>query len=390
VEEAMVVKRVPQGEFVTRIGKTQQAVRQAGLDLLLAHSNEADFANVRYLSDYWPIFESAGVLVPAEGPPALLIGPESETFARDRSRIEKIYKLVEYRESAEPDYPTIQVDTFASIFAEMLPGKKVRKIGLAGYPVFPLPVYDALRKAAPGAEIAKSDIVADLRTIKSPVELEMLQESFRISEAALEKTVAAMRPEMTELEVVGIIEKELYAAGAEYEAHPQYVLSGRNSTHAIGRPTHQKLGTGRLIQLDIGGRAAGYSGSVGRPVCFGKMDPAMRRLVQAGLDLHYKTIELMQAGVIAKEVTKQFFAYAEKLGVAENALYGPCHGLGMIEVEKPWMELHSNYPLQENMTFQVDTFLYGKEFGLRWENGVAVTKEGVRQFSDTLMKILEL
>ncbi|HOL67893.1 MAG TPA: M24 family metallopeptidase, partial [bacterium] len=177
---------------------------------------------------------------------------------------------------------------------------------------------------------------------------------------------------------------------AEYEAHPQYVLSGRNSTHAIGRPGYRVLGKGSLIQLNIGARVAGYSASVGRPVCFGKMDTGMRKLVQAGLDLHWKTMEWMKAGVIASDVTKKFFEYAEKLGVAKNALYGPCHGLGMIEVERPWMELHSNYPLEENMTFQVDTFLYGHRFGLRWENGVVVKKDGVEPFSDKLMKILEL
>ena len=37
----------------------------------------------------------------------------------------------------------------------------------------------------------------------------------------------------------------------------------------------------------------------------------------------------------------------------------------MMEVEQPWMEMHSNYRLRENMTFQVDTFLYTPEFGLR-------------------------
>ena len=195
---------------------------------------------------------------------------------------------------------------------------------------------------------------------------------------------------MTELELVGIVEKELYANGAEYESHPQYVLSGIHSTHAIGRPTHQKLGKGKLIQLNIGGRYAGYSGSVGRPVCFGKMSPDMRRLVEAGLELHLKTMEWMKPGVIARDVTKKFFQHAEKIGCAENALYGPCHGLGMMEVEKPWMELHSDYPLRENMTFQVDTFLYGKEFGLRWENGVVLTKDGVRAFSNKLQKVLEL
>ncbi|MBT9142522.1 MAG: Xaa-Pro dipeptidase [Syntrophomonadaceae bacterium] len=382
--------RLPDREFKVRRQKVQEEVKKRGLDLLLAHSNEADFANVRYLSDYWPIFESAGVLVPAEGEPVLLIGPESETFARDRSRIKKIYKLVEYRESAEPDYPDIKVSTFESIFKEVLPGKKIKKIGLSGYQIFPLPIYESVKKAAPEAEIVKNDIVADLRIIKSPAELEMLRESFRISEIALKNTIKQLKPSMTELQVVGIIEKEFYSLGAEYEAHPQYVLAGRSSTHAIGRPGYQKLGRKNLIQLDVGARVAGYSGSVGRPVCIGKMPPEMRRLVRIGLEIHLKTMEWIKAGIIAKDVTRKFFEYAEKMDVRQNVLYGPCHGLGMIEVERPWMESHSNYHLQENMTFQVDTFLYNQEFGLRWENGIRVTKNGVEAFSDILQKIIEI
>ena len=383
--------RIPDVEFRTRCQRVQDGVRAKGLDVLVVHSNEADFANVRYLSDYWPIFESGGVIVPCEGKPALLIGPESETFATDRSQLKKIYKLVEYRESAEPDYPGIKVDTFESIFRELLPGKRVKRIGLAGYQIFPLPVYQAIKKAAPDADIIKSDeIIFDMRSIKSEAEIEMLREAFRISRAALEKALGQMKPEMTELELVGIIQKELYAGGAEYEGHPTYVLSGRNSTHAIGRPGYQRLGKGNLIQLNIGARVAGYSSSVGCPVCFGKMPSDMRTLVEAGLDLHEKTMEWMSAGVVAKDIVKKFFKRAEELGVRENALYGPCHGLGMMEVERPWMELHSDYPLRENMTFQVDTFLYGKQYGLRWENGVCVTKTGVKTFTDMFTEVMEL
>jgi Xaa-Pro aminopeptidase len=61
-----------------------------------------------------------------------------------------------------------------------------------------------------------------------------------------------------------------------------------------------------------------------------------------------------------------------------------------MEVEQPWMEMHSNYPLRENMTFQVDTFLYTPEFGLRWETGVAVKKGGVEPFSDKIQGLVEL
>ena len=40
-------------------------------------------------------------------------------------------------------------------------------------------------------------------------------------------------------------------------------------------------------------------------------------------------------------------------GFAKYMLYGPCHAIGMMEVEQPWMESVSKYDLKENMTFQV-------------------------------------
>lgn len=383
--------KIPDSEFERRWKTLKEKIKQKNLDALIAYSNEADFANVRYLSDYWPIFESAGVIVPAEGEPVLLIGPESETFAKDTSRIKKIYKMIEFRESAEPEYPNIQVDTFSSIFKEMFGGKKLKRIGIASYQIFPLPVYEGIKKAAPDAQIIKSDeLIVDMRIIKSPAEIKILKEAFRISEFALKKTLKKMKPTMTELEVVGIIEEALYSKGAEYEGHPQYVLAGKNSNHAIGRPKYARLGKKKLIQLNIGARVAGYSSSVGRPVCIGKMPSDMKKLVQAGLDMHFKTIEWMKAGIKANEVVKKFFEYGEKLGVSKNILYGPCHGLGMMEVEKPWMESHSDYCLEENMTFQVDTFLYCEKYGLRWENGVIIKKYGTEMLSDSLMKIIEI
>jgi Xaa-Pro aminopeptidase len=387
----MVSPVLPDSEFQSRLQRVRARIQAKGLDILIAQSNEADFANVRYLSEYWPIFETAGVVIPAHGEPALIIGPESGTYAEDRSRIKKVYKVVAYRESAEPDYPGVPVDTFASIFAEMLKGQAPKKIGLAGWQIFPLPVYEEIKAAAPGAAIVKSDdCIVEERIIKSPAEMAMLKEAFRISEIALGKALAEIKPGMTELQLVGIIQNEMYANGAEYEGHPTYVLAGKHSNHAIGRPGYQKIEKGMLVQLNVGARYGGYSSSVGCPVCIGKMDAEMRRVVQAGLDLHFKTREWMKPGVVAREIVKKFFDHAEKLGVKQYALYGPCHGLGMMEVEQPWMELHSNYPLRENMTFQVDTFLYTPQYGLRWETGVAVKKDGVEPFSDKIKGVIEL
>ncbi|HNQ36300.1 MAG TPA: M24 family metallopeptidase, partial [bacterium] len=226
--------------------------------------------------------------------------------------------------------------------------------------------------------------------VKSPAEIDLLRRGFRISERAVARVIAELAPGRTELEMVGTAQAAIYQGGGEYEAHPVYVLAGRHSTHAIGRPTHRRIRSGEVVQLNIGARVAGYSPSVGRPVFMGRITPEARRLFQQGLDLHRRTIELMKAGVAARSVVEKFYDYAGKLGCRQNLLYGPCHGLGLIEVERPWMEETSDYRLRERMTFQVDTFLYNRDFGLRWEDGVVVTRDGVEELSSRLQRIIQV
>jgi Xaa-Pro aminopeptidase len=386
----MEVPFIPGGEYAERLAKVQALVRERGLDVLLVNSNEAEFANVRYLSNYWPLFEIAGVLVPPEGEAALLIGPESEAYARDRSKIARVHKMTEYREPADPSYPGVSVSSFREVLADVgVPEPK--RIGIGGYLVTTAPVLDGLREAFPHAEIVRADdIMVALRSIKSPSELRCLRCAFEIAEEATAVVLEEARPGMTELQVVGIAQKAIYERGAEYEGLPQYVFAGRGTRHAISRPTHNVLKEGDLMQLNLSARVDGYSASVGVPVCLGRMTGRMRELVAFGLEAHKQTIGWLRAGVRASDVARRYRQLFVERGYGANFLYGPCHGLGMIEVEPPWMEETSDYLLQPNMTFQADTFICGDEFGLRWEDGGRVTPEGFELFSGRFWEVREL
>ncbi len=383
---------IPDAEYRTRMTRFQENVRAAGLDAALVHSNEADFANVRYLTEYWPTFETAGVFVPAEGDPILLIGPESENYARGRSKIANIEMMVEYRESADPEYPGIPVATFAGVAAKALPGRTLRRLGLVGTTIMPLPVYESLQRDLPGVELVKADdTLSDLRTIKSDAEIALMREAFRISELAVEAILNEIKPGMTELQVIGIAQREIYANGGEYEGHALYCFGGPATSNAISRPTHRPLEAHEIIQVNIGARVGGYSSSVGLPISFGPLPPEQKRLVEFGLEAHFKTLELLRAGRPAAQVVLDYERFVETRGFSRYMLYGPCHGIGMMEVERPWMESTSDYELQENMTFQVDTFFCsGGDFGLRWENGVRITADGVEKLSSRFMKLVEL
>ena len=109
---------IPDIEFKERAKKLQAEMKKNGVELLLAYGNEAEPQYVRYLSNYWPSFETAGVLVTQEGDPALLIGPESYTYAKDRSKIDEIRLLKAFRESSDPEYPGKPLDTFAGLIKE--------------------------------------------------------------------------------------------------------------------------------------------------------------------------------------------------------------------------------------------------------------------------------
>ena len=138
------IPSIPLYEYRERIEKVQKAMAKEGYDLLLSYGNEAEPQYVRYFSNYWPSFETAGVLIPAEGEPLLLIGPESYTYAADRSKIEKIRLLKAFRESSEPEYPGKKLDTFQSVFKEALGDKPIRRFGVAGLPLMTIGVYEAL------------------------------------------------------------------------------------------------------------------------------------------------------------------------------------------------------------------------------------------------------
>ncbi len=377
-----MITEIPKSEFVDRIKRIQKTLAERGLDALLTTGTEAEPQFVRYLSDYWPAFEAAGVLVPVEGEPILLIGPESLTYAESKSKIEQIRQILEYRESAEPEYPGKKLDTFQSVFDEISGGKGVKRLGTVGFPVTNAPIYEGIRQAMTGGEIVRSeDILIDMRKVKSENELALMREAFRISEKAVEAVLAEIKPGMMETQIVGIAQATMYALGAEYEGHPQYVLSGRNSANAIGRPTYKKLEEGEIIQLNIGARVSGYSSSVGRPVVLGHMSDETRKFLQVGLDAANKTMDILRAGVQARDVALTIQDFITQRGYGDCILYGPCHGIGLMECEHPWIETNSDYELQENFTFQVDSFLYTPRYGARWEDGVRVTADGVENFS---------
>ena len=383
---------IPDYEYKERVKKCAAILVREGLDVLIVNGNEADYANPRYFSGFWPLFERAGVAISANGDAALLAGPESAIFSKDRSKIEKCFVLKEFRESADPSYPELHADTFKDVFKAIgVTGEHI-KIGLGSYVECTLPIYEGLKENFPKAEIVKcSDIMVELRKIKSVNELACIREGFRIIDLATDEVIRNLKPGVTELQMVGVAQRVIYEHGAEYEGLPMYVFSEASTRHAISRSCYRTIEKGDIVQLNLSAKIDGYSPATGIPVVMGKLEGERRDLVEFCHTAHDWTVDKIKAGVLASDIAKGFYKLYQDAGYASNYVYGPCHGTGMIEVEAPWMETDSNYLLEANMTFQVDTFISGPTFGCRWEKGIVVTETGCEAMTDYLKKgIIEL
>jgi len=382
---------IPNSEYKKRAENAAAILRRENLDALIVNGNEADYANTRYFSGFWPLFERCGVVIAANGDAALMVGPESREFATDGSKINKVFVLKEYRESADPMYPEFKADSFNDAFAAIgITGKKLR-IGVASWLDTNLVQMEGIRAAFPEADIVRSDaIMVELRSVKSDAEIACLREGYRIAEVASQQVIREIKPGMTELQMVGVAQRVIYEQGAEYEGLPMYVFSEASTRHAISRSSYRKFEKGDIVQLNLSAKIDGYSASIGYPVILGKLEGKRRDIVLFGREAHFWTQQQLKAGIIAADIAKRFYKLYEENGYAKNFVYGPMHGTGLIEVEAPWVETISNYPFKPNMCFQVDTFIATETFGVRWEKGIAITQDGCEVLSPEIGKLYEL
>jgi len=382
---------IPSHEYYERALKAGKILQREKLDALIVNSNEADYANARYFSGFWPLFERCGVAIAPSGKAALMVGPESREFGIDRSHIDQVFVLKECREGADPAYPELKADTYHDVFKAIgVTGKKLR-IGVASYLDTSIVIMQGIKDAFPEAEIVRADkIMVELRSIKSVNEINCLREGYRIAELASQQVIKEIKPGMTELQMVGVAQRVVYENGAEYEGLPMYVFSEASTRHAISRSSYRVFQKGDIVQLNLSAKIDGYSAAIGYPVILGRLEGKRRDVVLFGREAHFWTQQQVKAGVPASDIAKNFYQYYAENGFKDNFVYGPLHGTGMIEVEAPWVETSSDYLLQPNMTYQIDTFISTDKFGVRWEKGIAVTENGCEVLSPEIGELYEL
>ena len=163
---------IPSAEYRQRWEKTQAMMDGQQLDLLIAYADDrAVFgpAHARWLANFPVHFEPVCILMPRQGEPVLLCGPESEEYARLAGQIGDTRVLREFTHPDE-DYPYSRIQGLAEIVAEVMGGLKlIRRVGLAGRSLMNADLLHAFQKCLPAAQWVDAEgALCGLRAQKSP------------------------------------------------------------------------------------------------------------------------------------------------------------------------------------------------------------------------------
>ncbi len=388
----MMREELPESEYARRAARLQEELRKNGVDLFVGYSSETESASSRYLSGFWPFFDFAGVLVPAEGDPVLVTGgPESYEFAKKFSKIKKIEINPLFVETSAPEWvPHVEGHSFREIVAEHCKATP-RTIGIGNYNIFPFPIWEDLKKAAPGAEFVDADhLLLNVQAVKSPAEIPYVREVYRIIEQAMTTALHTAKPGMREWELESVARRKMLELGAEGMPYPAWVCSGPNTPLSLCRSTSREIRENELVQFTFGAKYMGFCGNMCRPFAIGSVPGGAEKLMEVALEATEYALQAIRPGVKADKIFKGYHEILSKYGYEEFTLYGPAHGTGHSEVEGLWLSKNAEFTIAENMLFNIDIWLSDGTFGLRYEEGVLVTADGLELLNPYRREIIVL
>ncbi|RME08153.1 MAG: aminopeptidase P family protein [Anaerolineae bacterium] len=242
-----------------------------------------------------------------------------------------------------------------------------------------------LEAAAPNAEFVPAEsATAALRMFKDRDEIAAMQKAVDIAQAALEATLPAIRPGVTEREIAAELTTQLLRHGSSgaFPFHP-IVSGGPNSANPHATPTDRPLQEGDLLVIDYGANVDGYFSDITRTFALGEVEAEYQHIAEIVLQANQAARAAAGPGVPAAEVDKAARQVIEKAGYGEYFTHRTGHGLGLEVHEEPYIRGDNQQVLQPGMTFTIEPGIYlrGRN-GVRIEDDVVITADGCRSLTD--------
>jgi Xaa-Pro aminopeptidase len=348
-----------------RLARAAEAAGERGLGALIV----APSADLHYLTEYEPppLERLTCLIVRPQADPVLVV-PELERPLAEASTAGGLAEIVSWGDTDDP----------YGVVAGMLDGERVGCSDRlwAGHLL-------RLQRAVPdtGFEPA-SDVLAPLRAIKDPQELELLGRAARYADETFHRVLQGRLETMTERDVAARLSELLLDAGHETVAFT-IVGSGPNGASPHHEPSDREIRAGDAVVMDFGGRTGGYCSDVSRTVAVVKRPTHdFDHIYEVVRDAQEAAFQAVEPGIPAQEVDRAARETIRGAGLGDLFVHRTGHGIGLEEHEAPYIVEGNDQPLLPGMCFSIEPGVYlPGQFGVRIEDIVTVTEEGAARLN---------
>ena len=241
----------------------------------------------------------------------------------------------------------------------------------------------------PAMEFADAtEIMTDLRLIKSSEEVAKIRKAARVADKAMAAAIKAVKPGAIETEVAGEAEYTMRKNGAE-EFFRTYVASGKRSSIAHGVVSRRKMQKGDLVMIDLHPTVDGYHADICRTVSVGKPSDKQKKAFDSYLRAQRAAVQAAGPTATMTQLENIMHEIFQKEGYEEYFVGPPIHGVGL-EFEEPPLPaghafFHGEEPkddLRPGMVISIGNCgLYLGDFGVRIEDTIVITEKGYEELT---------
>src|SRR6185312_15485872 len=225
-------------------------------------------------------------------------------------------------------------------------------IGLVGTGAIPSAFVDYLKrgKLSNAKFVEASDLVDDIKAIKSPEEIGRMRQCAHMQDKCMDAAFKTMAPGKKDIEIAAIAEQTGHSYGSEQGLF--MCASGPIGTAPLQANRHFQSRTiqagDQLSLLVESNGAGGFYTELGRTCVLGKASQEMKDEFAFVLEARKFTLSLLKPGASCKDIWDAYNEFMKKNGrPEEKRLY--CHGQGYDMVERPLVRFDEPMKLKANM-----------------------------------------
>lgn len=239
-----------------------------------------------------------------------------------------------------------------------------------------------------------SELMWELRVIKSPAEIELLREAGRIAVKAHREMIKSTRPGMYEYELAALYKFYCKKEGAQNLAYYHIICSGPNHPYAHYYKHDRKLEDGDFLVIDVGPDHHYYDIdiTVSYPVN-GKFTARQKEVYEACNAVHEANMKVYRPGLqvdqcrteVAEILKSQGFDLTKDYFQRMQGGFGHFVGMAVHDVGKRGRVLKAGMVMaNEPLTNYPD-----EELGVRVEDTILITEDGCENLTYGLPRTVE-